>query len=274
MSAVADGLCSPFGYQSQHPRTPQRTHQHHNAEHLNVGTTEQLDLSGLPVILDSRGTQRSQTQTRPRLRDFLKPTDAETAQNAKKFHYPFGYPFTHHVPASPQFGPLHLESYPTEPTQPADESHSEKPSSEHPSIPLPPFMISLRNFITRFILEWWILELLSWVISALCMCSLVIVFAYYDKQKIPQWHFGLTLNALISVLAGIAKSALLVPTFEALGQLKWNWFRSQPRIMIDFEVFDSASRGPWGSLMLLTRTHGKYVVIQGRIYLQMLITDL
>ncbi|KAF5503032.1 hypothetical protein CGCF413_v005852 [Colletotrichum fructicola] len=37
-----------------------------------------------------------------------------------------------------------------------------------------------------------------------------------------------------------------------LGQLKWEWF-SQPRRLADVVLFDDASRGPWGSLMLLVK---------------------
>ena len=62
-------------------------------------------------------------------------------------------------------------------------------------------------------------------------------------------------SALIAIFSGLAKSGLLLPTAEALGQLKWAWFMKK-RKLIDFEVMDSASRGPVGSLMLLCRTKG------------------
>lgn len=34
----------------------------------------------------------------------------------------------------------------------------------------------------------------------------------------------------------------LLPTTEALGQLKWHWFQQENQL-IDFEVIDAASRG-------------------------------
>ncbi|KAH7350468.1 hypothetical protein BKA66DRAFT_599733 [Pyrenochaeta sp. MPI-SDFR-AT-0127] len=46
-----------------------------------------------------------------------------------------------------------------------------------------------------------------------------------------------------NILGKVASAALIVPTSEALGQLKWNWFYSS-KAMWDFEIFDKASRGP------------------------------
>lgn len=78
----------------------------------------------------------------------------------------------------------------------------------------------------------------------------------YDGKPMPQWRLGVSINAFISIFSGFAKSALLLPTAEALGQLKWDWFKKDERKMMDFEVLDSASRGPWGSMVLLARTKG------------------
>ena len=100
------------------------------------------------------------------------------------------------------------------------------------------------------------MEILSWAFSAICMTVILVVLLKYDGGHLPKWKMGLTLNAFISVLSGFAKSALLLPTAEALGQLKWNWFKREERKMMDFEILDSASRGPWGSFVLLARTKG------------------
>jgi hypothetical protein len=72
----------------------------------------------------------------------------------------------------------------------------------------------------------------------------------------PKWKLGVSINAFVSIFSGFAKSALLLPTAEALGQLKWSWFTRKQNRMMDFEVMDSASRGPWGSLLLLASTKG------------------
>jgi hypothetical protein len=90
------------------------------------------------------------------------------------------------------------------------------------------------------------------------MLIIAVVLIHFNKKRVPDWK-GLTLNSFISVLSGFGRAALLVPAAEALGQLKWNWFSRKPRQMMDFELLDSASRGPWGSFVLLARTKGMYV---------------
>ncbi|KAF2226859.1 hypothetical protein BDZ85DRAFT_278776 [Elsinoe ampelina] len=56
--------------------------------------------------------------------------------------------------------------------------------------------------------------------------------------------------------------ALMVPIGAAIGQQKWLWFRRggpgrgrTKRPMIDLERIDRASRGPWGSLLLLFKLY-------------------
>jgi hypothetical protein len=45
---------------------------------------------------------------------------------------------------------------------------------------------------------------------------------------------------------------------KGISQLKWSWF-SRDRPLIDFEQFDLASRGPWGSFLLVLRLQSRYV---------------
>jgi hypothetical protein len=110
----------------------------------------------------------------------------------------------------------------------------------------------------------WLLEIISWSVSAACMAGIAVVLLAYRNERIPDWPLGITLNAYISVLSKIASAGLLLPVSEALGQLKWSWFnKKNSRKMWDFEIFDSASRGPWGSLLLLVRTKGKSLAALG-----------
>ena len=59
------------------------------------------------------------------------------------------------------------------------------------------------------------------------------------KNKLP--YRVESLLTLANVLGKISSAALIVPTSEALGQLKWNWF-SKSNAMWDFDIFDKATR--------------------------------
>lgn len=84
----------------------------------------------------------------------------------------------------------------------------------------------------------WLFEILCWFISALTMSVTIIMYAHLNEKPMAQAGNLLTYT---NALGKIASAALIVPTSEALGQLKWNSF-SKSRAMWDFETFDKASR--------------------------------
>jgi hypothetical protein len=112
------------------------------------------------------------------------------------------------------------------------------------------------------VVERWLVEIVSWIISAICMAAIIGVLIFLKDKKLKTGPLGLTLNTYIAVLSKIASAALLLPTSEALGQLKWSWFQGGSKKMWDFEIFDNASRGPWGSILLLIRTKGRYASLR------------
>ncbi|KAH7113749.1 hypothetical protein B0J11DRAFT_619197 [Dendryphion nanum] len=113
---------------------------------------------------------------------------------------------------------------------------------------------SSKSVITR-----WILEIISWCLSALCMTAVIVVLIFVQNKRAPEWPLSQTLN----MLSRVASAALILPVSEALGQLKWNWFQTKSKTMWDFEIFDNASRGPWGSALLLVRTKGRTLASLG-----------
>jgi hypothetical protein len=121
--------------------------------------------------------------------------------------------------------------------------------------------------ISGNIVKRWLLEIISWIFSAVCMTAVIAVLIYLKDDPLSKWSLaektGLTLNAYISILSKMAGAALILPVSEALGQLKWSWFQQNSKQMWDFEIFDNASRGPWGSVLLLLRTKGKALAALG-----------
>jgi hypothetical protein len=118
-------------------------------------------------------------------------------------------------------------------------------------------------------LKRWLLEILSWLFSAICMGAVVGVLIYLRGEPLSKWTLEekthLTLNTYISILSKMAGAALILPVSEALGQLKWSWFLEHSKQMWDFEIFDNASRGPWGSMLLLLRTKGRALAALGAL---------
>jgi hypothetical protein len=98
------------------------------------------------------------------------------------------------------------------------------------------------------------------------MIGVVCIYAYLRDKPIQ--HDSLLWYA--NALGKIASAALIVPVSEALVQLKWNWFR-QSNAIWDFEIFDKASRGPWGAVMLLFRTKGRSLAALGAILIVLLL---
>lgn len=89
--------------------------------------------------------------------------------------------------------------------------------SLEPSKSLPP------TWFTRWFVDWWLLEILSWCFGVVCMIIITVVLSLYNGSELPKWHLSISLNAILTIFSGLAKSALLVPVAEALGQLKWDW---------------------------------------------------
>ncbi|KAJ4294215.1 hypothetical protein N0V90_007905 [Kalmusia sp. IMI 367209] len=97
--------------------------------------------------------------------------------------------------------------------------------------------------------SWW------WEVAAitLSICSTTLIIAILvsmNGKPLSEWQLPIQPNSLVAVFSTIAKSSLLYPLAECLGQLKWQY--AETTIPLNrMEQVDSASRGPWGSTMLL-----------------------
>lgn len=113
----------------------------------------------------------------------------------------------------------------------------------------------------------WLFEIISLLVSMVCMSAIVAIYLYIKNEPLAKLGDLLT---FANILGKVASAALIVPTTEALGQLKWNWFH-QSNAMYDFEIFDKATRGPWGAAMLLYRTKGRSLAALGAILILLLL---
>jgi len=108
----------------------------------------------------------------------------------------------------------------------------------------------------------WLPEVLGIIISASCLIALAAVLFAFDGQSSPQLRWGLTLNAVISILATASRTALLAVVAATIGQLKWCWFTASKRLQ-DMQSFDNASRGALGSVTMLLSMPAGYLASLG-----------
>lgn len=105
--------------------------------------------------------------------------------------------------------------------------------------------------------------------SVACFVAIFGVLLGYNQKAMPSFPKGLTLNTIVSILATGAKSSLLCVVGTSIGQLKWIWFQGEKKHpLYDLQSFDDASRGPWGSVMVLLRSshkRGSFVLILGAV---------
>jgi hypothetical protein len=107
----------------------------------------------------------------------------------------------------------------------------------------------------------------------ICIATIVIVLLYEDGKPLDQWSLMISPNAVISFIAALAKSSCILVLAEVIGQLRWIRFTHQPCELNDLQVriwlnitldilcglklrqiYDEASRGPWGALKLILRS--------------------
>ncbi|KAF4556816.1 Hypothetical protein D9617_1g086980 [Elsinoe fawcettii] len=122
-----------------------------------------------------------------------------------------------------------------------------------------------------FATKWWLWEVSGLLVAFGCYIAIVVILAQTDDTLVSDWSSTVfTLNSLIALLSTIMRTALMVPVASAIGQQKWLWFQKRPgqiqgRKLIDMELIDSASRGPWGSIVLLVKRHRMYLGLLGAI---------
>ncbi|KAK1715508.1 uncharacterized protein BDZ83DRAFT_588081 [Colletotrichum acutatum] len=125
-------------------------------------------------------------------------------------------------------------------------AENEVPNHNQPSAPLD------SGLSVEWIWSVWWVEMFSSVLALECISAIVIILSVYRGQPLPNWPKLISINSFIAVFTAVFKAALILPVAEGLGQLKWNWF-DKSQTLGDLVLFDNASRGPWGSVLLMKR---------------------
>ena len=96
----------------------------------------------------------------------------------------------------------------------------------------------------------WTPEISAAILSIAALAALIGVLDYANGTIVHAWH-GITLNAVVSVLATISKMAATFLVGSAISQAKWCLFSHGPQPLQDFEAVDQASRGALGCVSFL-----------------------
>ncbi|KAB5575307.1 hypothetical protein GE09DRAFT_1091628 [Coniochaeta sp. 2T2.1] len=101
-----------------------------------------------------------------------------------------------------------------------------------------------------------------------------VLLATYNGHEPASLSLGITLNTLVALIVTLARIAFTVPIPEGFGQLKWTHFLDRsPRPLADFEAVDKASRGPWGSFVILVKYKGVLATLGAVITISGLLTS-
>lgn len=172
-------------------------------------------------------------------------------QHELKFHRFSGTNHNHEVEKEPH---EHLDK-PLRELNAQSEPHSECGSPENPA-PVPSRWHSLTS-------DTWFYKIIAMNFSVLCFVAIICILWVYDQAPMPLFSYGITLNAIISILVTGCKTSLVFLLGRLIGQLKWIWFRDAHRPVGDMQFFDDASRGPLGSFVILLRDKGRSLVSIG-----------
>ena len=56
--------------------------------------------------------------------------------------------------------------------------------------------------------DWWFWEIVGMILNLGATVAIVAIFARYNDKPLPKWKYGITLNAMLSVLSTISKVRL------------------------------------------------------------------
>jgi hypothetical protein len=104
-------------------------------------------------------------------------------------------------------------------------------------------------------------EILSLALAAAALFGFIAILRKHENKEVPRWYLGhveVTLNTIISIVSTLFRGSLLMPVAQSISQLCWTWY-TRPRSLQDICYYDSASRGPLGSIRWLFRLRFMYL---------------
>ncbi|KAL3432040.1 hypothetical protein BDV09DRAFT_187867 [Aspergillus tetrazonus] len=107
----------------------------------------------------------------------------------------------------------------------------------------------------------WLFEAASSLLAMGLLFAIVGIFIAMDGKPLSDWNARVSLSATISILTTAYTTALMHGVSSFIAQLKWLYFKDRPKRLSHLETFDGASRGVWGSILLLTNVRWNLATI-------------
>ena len=92
-------------------------------------------------------------------------------------------------------------------------------------------------------LRTWRWELVASLFAIACLAANLAILLTIDGKPLRSWkvaHVSITPNTLISIFSTLAKSSMLLPVTEGIGQLKWIFFHRRAHKLSLVQTFDNA----------------------------------
>lgn len=109
----------------------------------------------------------------------------------------------------------------------------------------------------------WTWELAAWLVAAISLVCLIIIFAVYSDKPLRQWRADITPATTVVILSQVGQTAILAPVTACICQSMWLWLDKESRVihqansnghqprLFTMQRYDDGSRGPISSLLLL-----------------------
>jgi hypothetical protein len=160
----------------------------------------------------------------------------------------------------------------TEVKETTDEDIDVQPAeSERASVKIPPTpRITLekpkkskrKGISSYFNSDTWTWEILSCVIAILTIVLTCVLLNQYNGHPAPVvLRHHVALGSVISIFATIIKTTLSISLSASIGQLLWLKLRRGHRPLHDIALYDDASRGMKGGVILLWNKRGRLVFL-------------
>ncbi|GME55774.1 hypothetical protein GTA08_BOTSDO13905 [Neofusicoccum parvum] len=103
--------------------------------------------------------------------------------------------------------------------------------------------------------EWWVGEIIAALLSLGCLAVVIYILVDIgsDGKRLSDWTLSISPNSMVSTFITASRFLMLFVVAECIGQLRWIYYQAGPRPLDELEVFDSASRGAFGSVLFVLR---------------------